>query len=255
MKISFAIPAYNEAANIGKCLESILRESAGRAGTEILVVDNASTDGTGETARRFPGVTVVAERRKGITFARQAGLTASHGDLVANIDADTMLTPGWIDTVLAEFSRDPRLVCLSGPFIFCDASRWVRFWTRLFYWAGFGTYLINRFVIRGGSMVQGGNFVCRKSALETAGGFDTRIDFYGEDTDIAQRLHRVGRVKWTFRLPMFASARRLKAEGVVATGMRYTLNYFWILLFKRPFTKRSTDIRPADHPGGPAAAG
>jgi glycosyltransferase involved in cell wall biosynthesis len=250
MKLSFVIPAYNEAANIGKCIESILRESAGRAGEiEIVVVDNASSDGTGAIARQYPGVTVVPEPRKGITFARQAGLAEGRGDLIANVDADTMLTPGWIETVLEEFSQDPRLVCLSGPFLYYDASRWVRFWTRFFYWAGFGTYLVNRFLVRGGSMVQGGNFVCRKSALEAVGGFDTRIDFYGEDTDIARRLHRVGRVKWTFRLPVFASARRLAAEGVIATGVRYTLNYFWVLFFKRPFTKRSTDIRPAGSRG------
>jgi len=246
MKISFVIPAYNEAANIGTCLDSIFRELRGTTHeSEVIVVDNASTDETAALAGRYPGVIVVPEARKGITFARQAGLARSSGDLIANVDADTLLTPGWIQTVFREFSDDPRLVCLSGPFIYYDAPRYVRFWTRLFYRAGFLTYLVNRFVLRAGSMVQGGNYTCSRRALEAVGGFDTTIEFYGEDTDIARRLSRVGRVKFTFDLPIYASGRRLAAEGLVATGARYALNYFWVIVFARPFTRVSTDIRPS----------
>lgn len=246
MKLSFVIPAYNEAATIGTCLDSIVREHEGKDyKSEVIVVDNASTDDTAAIAGRYPEVIVVSEPRKGITYARQAGLAASNGDLIANVDADTMLTPGWLETVFREFSRDRRLVCLSGPFIYYDASRSVRFWTRLFYAAGFLTYVVNRFVLRAGSMAQGGNFVCRRWALEGAGGFDTSIPFYGEDADIAQRLHRIGRVKFTFRLPIYASGRRLAAEGLIATGGRYALNYFWVLMRGRPFTQGSTDIRPS----------
>jgi glycosyltransferase involved in cell wall biosynthesis len=246
MKVSFVIPAYNEAANIGRCLESIRRElEAGRRESDVIVVDNASTDDTAAIARRYPGVIVVSESRKGITHARQAGLRASRGDLVANVDADTMLAPGWLETVVREFAADPRLVCLSGPFVYYDVPPSVRVWTRLFYAAGFVTYLVNRFVLRVGSMAQGGNFVCRRWALERIGGFDTAIDFYGEDTDIARRLHRAGRVRFTFRLPIYASARRIAAEGLIMTGARYALNYFWIILFRRPFTRGSTDIRPS----------
>ena len=245
MRLSFVIPAYNEAEIIGTCLESIVRELGGQEdGVEVVVVDNASTDRTAAIARAYPRTVVVSELTKGITFARQAGLAASTGDLIANVDADTLLPPGWLETVFREFARDPRLVCLSGPFIYYDASRSVRFLTRLFYTAGFLTYLVTRFVLRAGSMVQGGNFVCRRWALERVGGFDTTIAFFGEDTDIARRLSRVGRVKFTFGLPIYASGRRLAAEGLIATGARYALNYFWVLLRGRPFTQTSTDIRP-----------
>jgi glycosyltransferase involved in cell wall biosynthesis len=251
MKLSFVIPAYNEAANIGRCLDAVFREvQRVHEETEVIVVDNASTDDTGEIVGRYPGAILVREPRKGITFARQAGLAASRGDLIANVDADTMLPPGWLATVYEEFAKDTRLVCLSGPFIYCDAPRWVQVGTRLFYAAAFGSYLVTRFIFRSGSMAQGGNFVCRRSALEAIGGFDTTIDFYGEDTDVARRLSRVGRVKFTFRLPIYASGRRLTAEGVIATGARYALNYGWVLLFGRPFTRVSTDVRPRRTPDG-----
>jgi len=57
--------------------------------------------------------------------------------------------------------------------------------------------------------------------LTFAGGFDTSITFYGEDTDVARRISRVGTVKWTFKLPMYTSGRRLAHDGVMRTGIRY----------------------------------
>jgi len=245
MKLSVVIPAFNESARIGRCLDSIIRELHGKPyAHEVIVVDNACTDDTAEIAGGYPGVIVVPEPRKGITFARQAGFLRSSGDLIANVDADTLLTPGWLETVFREFAADPELVCLSGPQLYYDAAWYVRLSSYLFYGLIFGTYLLNRFVLRTGSMAQGGNFICRREALERIGGFDTSIQFYGEDTDIAQRLYRLGNVKFTFQLPILASGRRLAAEGVLLTGLRYSLNYLWIVLFQRPFTLVSRDIRP-----------
>jgi glycosyltransferase involved in cell wall biosynthesis len=246
MQISFVIPAFNEAANIGRCLETIYAQVRTVACEhEVIVVDNASTDETAGIAARYPGVIVVHEPRKGITCARQAGLERSSGDLVANLDADTRLPPGWLQTVLREFARDPGLVCLSGPQIYDEAPWRVRLLAGLFYRVAFLTYVTNRFVLGTGSMVQGGNFVCRRWGLEQIGGFDTTIQFYGEDTDIAQRLHRLGRVRFSLGFPIHASARRLRGEGVFTTGLRYSLNYFWVVAFGRPFTTVSRDIRPS----------
>ena len=74
MKLSFVIPAYNEEAYIGKCLESIIKEIE-RTGqdAEIVVVNNASTDSTGAVASFYPAVIVVDESHKGIVCARDAG--------------------------------------------------------------------------------------------------------------------------------------------------------------------------------------
>jgi len=244
MKVSFVIPAHNEEVCLPKCLESVLKEVE-RSGlaAEIVVVNNTSTDRTREVAERFPGVRVVDEPVKGLTHARAAGMRATDGELIANIDADTMPPPGWLTTVEEEFSKDPRLVALSGPFIYYDLSPFSRALVRLFYGVGYLTHLFNHYVLHTGAMLQGGNFVIRRDAFKGVGGFDTTIAFYGEDTDVARRLSKVGRVLWTWKLPMYSSGRRLKAEGVVMTGWRYTLNYLSVLLLKRPVTKVYSDIR------------
>src|ERR1035441_10065252 len=97
MRLSFAVPAYNEEAYLPACLESILAQTRelGDA-VEIIVVNNASTDRTREVALGYAGVRVVDEARKGLTFARQAGFVASSGELIANVDSDSRLTPGWV---------------------------------------------------------------------------------------------------------------------------------------------------------------
>src|SRR5579875_1826902 len=224
MRLSFVIPAYNEESYLPGCLESILDQTSrlphsGRGLIEIIVVNNASTDNTKQVALRYPGVCVVDEPRKGLTFARQAGFLASTGSLIANVDSDCRLTPGWIAQVLHSFDADRGLAALSGPFIYYDLTPTQQLFVRIFYATAFLTYLINRYILRVGSMVQGGNFILTRAALDAIGGFDTSISFYGEDTDIARRVSAVGKVRFTFRLKMLSSARRLKREGILTTAL------------------------------------
>jgi glycosyltransferase involved in cell wall biosynthesis len=237
--------AIRGVARAGRCLTAIVEQVA-QTGmeAEIIVVNNASTDRTRAIAASFAGVRVVDEPRKGLVQARQAGFVAATGDLIANLDADTRIPPGWMAQVCTSFQRDPRLVALSGPCIYDDLSAPVRVAVRLFYSLAYGCYLLTRFVLNRSSMLQGGNYVIRRDALCAIGGYNPALEFYGEDTDVAYRLHRIGKVVFTLRLPIYASGRRLAAEGVLTTGVRYSLNYLWILLFRRPFSTTYRDIRP-----------
>ena len=245
MKLAFVIPAYNEEALVGKCLESVLAEIK-RSGVpaEVIVVNNASTDRTGEIARSFAGVRVVDEPKKGLVNARDAGFAASEGyDLIANIDSDTIVPEGWLTTVMKEFNKDSKLVCLSGPYIYYDMAPHNRALISAFYGLTYLIYLLNRFVLRVGSVVQGGNFVFKRDAWVKVGGYDRSIEFFGEDTDVAVRLSRVGGVKWTYALKMKTSGRRLEKEGVFQTAATYTLNFFWVTFRGKPATMDYKDVR------------
>ena len=244
MRLSFVIPAYNEESYLPACLESIFAQIADvPGGAEVIVVNNASKDKTREVALSFPGVKLVDEPQKGLTFARQAGFKACTGELIANVDSDSRLTPGWVDTVIHAFDAQENLVAISGPLVYYDLEPRQRFSVKIFYLAAYLVYFINRYILRAGSMVQGGNFVLKRSALESIGGFDTTISFYGEDTDIARRMHRVGKVDFSLNLKMFSSARRLKQEGMITIAVRYTMNYFWTTFRKKPFTEEYADHR------------
>ena len=188
-------------------------------------------------------MTVVDEPRKGLTYARQAGFNATTGDLIANVDADSRLPPGWIAQVLREFVARPAMLSLSGPLVYYDLTPRQCVLVRVFYATAYVTYWLNRYILRVGSMVQGGNFIVRREGLTKIGGFNLAISFYGEDTDLARRLNDVGEVRFTFRLKMFSSGRRLNKEGVFTMALRYSMNYLWTTFRERPFTREHVDIR------------
>ena len=245
VKLSFIIPAYNEEGHIEKCLDSVCAQTKEYPGlVEIIVVNNASTDRTDEIASSYSEVKVVNETRKGLVWARRAGYLASSGELIANVDSDTILTSHWLDTVFKEFSENPNLVGLSGPFKYYDLPPTTTRMVNVFYNLAHVVYLFNRFVLKKGSMLQGGNFVITRAGLEKIGGYDTTIEFYGEDTDIARRLNEVGDVKFTRKLPMHSSGRRLAEEGAFTMGAKYARNYFWMTFFKKAKDTTYIDHRP-----------
>lgn len=241
MRLSIIIPAYNEEQYLDDCLTAVQAEierNAGWASGEVIVIDNASTDGTAEVAQKFPGVRVVYEPVKGLTQARQRGLNEASGELLAFVDADTRMPAGWIRRVLEVFASGSEVVCVSGPYIYYGGSPISNVLIKL-YWIllAMPAYWCTGF------MVVGGNFAVRKESLVRIGGFDTRIKFYGEDTNIARRLASVGKVKFLLRLAMLTSPRRLQDEGLWRMAVKYCSSFLSEVIFKRSPTRSYFDIR------------
>jgi glycosyltransferase involved in cell wall biosynthesis len=236
LTISLIIPAHNEEKYLGPTLESVLKH-ASPALKEIFVVDNASDDDTAKVARKFPGVTVIREPRKGTGFARQAGLLRATGDIVAFIDADTRILPGWFARVEREF-RSPKLLGLSGPYFFHDLPRWKRC-TIFACWMA--VTIPTAYCTR--CVVSGGNFIARRSALLKIGGFDTSIAFYGDDTDVGRRLSALGRVKFLPSLVAYSSGRRVAGQGVMKTSVIYAVNFLSEVTRGEPVSDRYSDYR------------
>jgi len=238
VKVSVVIPAHNEVRYIGACLAAVLREvRRSRLDVEVIVVDNASVDGTSAAAAGFPGVRVVAEARKGLSMARHSGYLESSGDLIVNLDADTRMPRGYLREVIRGFEKDPRMVCYTGPFAYYDMPVLPRITSMIFYLFQFWPNVVGQRILRIGAVAQGGNFVVRRSALDRVGGYDTSIEFYGEDTDIATRLSKVGIVRFSFRLPMRTSGRRLRTEGTLKSGYLAVMNIIFVLFYGRPLTR------------------
>ena len=245
MDISFIIPAYNEEKYLSRCIESILFELRRypHLSWEIIVVNNASTDKTGEIARSYKEVTTIDEPKKGLVSARQAGAAAAKGLLQAHIDADNIVPKGWMQIVQEEFSQDPELVALSGPLIYYELPKAERSVIKAYYGLGLAMHWFNQHVLHIGSLIQGGNFVVRNWAWAKMEKISPDFSFYGEDTILAKNLMKLGKVKFTFDLPIYSSSRRLKREGIIPTALHYVSNFFSVTLFKRPATKKYKDIR------------
>jgi glycosyltransferase involved in cell wall biosynthesis len=241
VRLSIVIPAHNEEAYIGGCLRAALREAAGCGyGVETVVVDNACTDRTAAVASAFPGVRVVKEPCKGLSRARHRGYLATRGDLVVNLDADTRMPRGYLRTVVRAFERDPRMVCLSGPFVYYDLPAPHQIVTFAFFLLSALPNILGQRILRLGAIAQGGNFTVRRSALDRIGGYNTALEFYGEDTDIATRLSKVGLVRFRLQLYMPTSGRRMRANGLLRTGWRAFINIIFVLFHGRPYTRGHT---------------
>ncbi len=111
MKISIVVPVYNEADSLKACLESIAKQT--KKAYEVIVVDNNSTDCTQDIARQFSFVTLIEEPRQGVVHARTSGFNRAHGDIIARIDADTILPANWLSVVESIF-QDENIDAVSG---------------------------------------------------------------------------------------------------------------------------------------------
>jgi glycosyltransferase involved in cell wall biosynthesis len=238
MKISIVIPAYNEEHYIGPCIQSVQEQHSGDI-FEIIVVDNGSTDETVTAAKKYHGVTVLHEAQKGPSHARQRGFMEAKGNHIAFVDADTRVPAGWIDTIKKEFGQNPTLVCLSGPFRYYDLPPFQKFLAELLWGiTAAPTYWLTGF------MALFANCVVKREALAQIGGLDTTIAFYGDDTSLAWRLSKVGKVKFLMSFYILGSGRRLIHEGLIKTFFLYGISYLSMAFFhKTPTTKEYTEIR------------
>lgn len=120
--VSVIITCYNLDRYIVGAIRSVLDQT--RAAAEIIVVDDASTDGSRERIASFGDrIRLVAlERNEGVLGATLAGLHVATGEIVAFLDGDDLWRPHKLDRVAAAFAADPQLVLLSHDYAIIDAD-------------------------------------------------------------------------------------------------------------------------------------
>jgi GT2 family glycosyltransferase len=94
-----------------------------------------------------------------------------------------------------------------------------------------------------GAVLYGGNFAVRRTALDAIGGFDTTIEFHGEDTNLGRRLAAVGAVELVGACYIHTSARRYLALGRGKVFRLYVRNFWWETIHHRPKDLVHEDVR------------
>lgn len=179
--LSLVIPAFNEAALLPRLLDSVeqarRRFREGAEAIEVIVADNASTDGTGKTAARRGCVVVKVEKRR-IACARNGGASVAQGGILAFVDADSRIHPETFNAIALAMARPDVIAGATG--------------VRLERWSlGIAlTYLafIPGVVLTG---MDTGVVFCRRKDFEEIGGYNENRS-YGEDVTFLWTLKKRG---------------------------------------------------------------
>jgi glycosyltransferase involved in cell wall biosynthesis len=235
--ISVVVAAHNEERTLARCLGSLGASRTARS-FEVIVVDNASTDGTAEVAGGFDGVRLVRQSVLGAVHAKSAGVAAARAPLVAVLDADSACPPDWLERIAGAFDAEPRLVGLSGPARYL-APRW---WVHVVMFLWYGWWKLIQRVTGQAFYAVGTNVAFRRDAYDAAGGFDTKVLVGGDEVALFHRLRRVGRTRYTDELVVDTDARRTEVGFLrffLGTVMlHYVLNYSIYRITGRSFIKR-----------------
>jgi glycosyltransferase involved in cell wall biosynthesis len=189
--VSVIITLYNLGVYVGEAIESALAQTLPAEDLEVVVVDDGSTDGGGDVARRYaPRVRVHRQENRGVSAARNAGTRVSTGTFLTFLDADDRLGPEKLATQLGMFSARPEVVAVWSGVRYVDASGAAlpaRGWARL------EGPVFARLVL--GNVGPPHAALVRRDAVEAAGGFDERL-CGAADWDLWLRIARGGR-PWT----------------------------------------------------------
>ena len=230
---SVVVPAHNEEALLGACLDALLAQDyPGRL--EIIVVDNASTDRTAEVARQR-GVRVVHEPKRDYCQALICGFAAARSDVIALTDADTLVPPNWISSLARGY--EDGVVAVGGNVVF-DRPNWKSVLLAKVLVPAFN--MLDRHDPHGPHL-WGSNFSVLRDAFERIGGWNR--DYSLEvDSEISERLRQVGRVRVLGSVKVRTSSRRWN-RSLLPNLYLFVSNYVWMKLFRKPLWRDFPVIR------------
>lgn len=207
------IVSWNTRELLSACLRSLLASDASGK-IDIVVVDNASSDGSPEmVAERFPSVQLIANaENRGFAAATNQGIAATHGRLVLLLNSDTQVMPDAIDELAAALESDPALGAVGARLVDPDGrlqpscSRAPTAWRE-------AVHVLRLARVAGGleypaatwrsiepvdvDVIQGACMMVRREVIDAAGGLDEGYFMYSEETEWCERIRAAGwRLAW-----------------------------------------------------------
>lgn len=237
--LSIIVVSYNARADLERCLAS-LAAGAQTTRCEVIVVDNASTDGSAALARTFPNVQVIASpENRGFAAANNTGIRASSGRALLLLNSDTIVPPGAIDRLMGELSANPQATVVGPRLVDAQGRAELSFGRmitplnelrqkRLVRGNAAGQPRIVREVERMTKVrqwpdwVSGACLLVRRDAADAVGLLDDRFFMYVEDVDFCASIRaRGGRVLFTPDVEIVHLRGRSAAAAPAATRAAY----------------------------------
>jgi GT2 family glycosyltransferase len=237
--VSVVVVSYNTRDDLRQCLRSLASNVS--LPLEVVVVDNASADGSAAAAREaLPAARIIENpENKGFAAAANAGWQASRASHVLFLNSDAEVVAGAVEALLSVLDARPD-VGIVGPRTLGDGDRiQVSTGPRLTPLAEWGQRRLVQGVRRGQAAalreaearhsrehepfwVSGSCLLARRSALEEVDGFDERFFLYEEDVDLCQRVRAAG---WSVVFTPAATVRHRLGRSMAKAGARPRLEY------------------------------
>jgi O-antigen biosynthesis protein len=212
-RVSVVVCSYNGARTIGRCLDGLMRLDY--RDYEVIVVDDGSTDGTAAIASAYP-VRLIRTPNRGLSAARNTGMEAATGAIIAYLDDDAWPDPDWLSFLAAAFI-DPRVGAAGGPNLPPPDGEPVTACMALA--PGTATHVLLTDTLA--EHVPGCNKAVRREVLTALGGFDPEFRIAGDDVDFCWRLQDAG---WTIGFAPAAQVWHLRRH-TIAAYWRQQVNY------------------------------
>lgn len=231
------IPAFNAEATIRACLDALSQQQiAENEQFTIVVVDDASTDRTGEISAEYPNLTLVTQTiNQGRSAARNAGAAAADGEILLFTDADCEPTVTWVHEMLKPFHTDPTVVGVKGAY-FCKQSELLARFTQQELEDKYREMAKHETI----SFIDTYSAAYRRDIFLENGGFDQSLTYsLLEDQDFSFRLAAQGHKM------IFAPAARVYHQHVTQAS-RYYRRKWQIGKWKTVILRRYPERRSAD---------
>jgi GT2 family glycosyltransferase len=183
-RVSVVVCTYNGGRTLEQCLRSL--GQLDYPDYEVIVVDDGSTDDTQDILPWFPDVRVIRQPNMGLSAARNVGLRAATGEVIAYTDSDCFADPDWLTHLVHQLQRSgaagvggPNLTPEDGWLAACVAAA-----------PGQPTHVLESDQVA--EHVPGCNMAFRREALLAINGFDPVYRRAGDDVDLCWRLQQAG---------------------------------------------------------------
>lgn len=205
MKISVVICTYNRAQMLVESIRAIINQNFPSNGFEIIIVDNNSSDNTKQIVEKFlprskVSIRYLFEGKQGLSFARNTGINAASGEIVAFVDDDIDAGNDWLTAVVEAFSSS-HVACVGGPIRpiwLVEKPKWLtEQWYPFLSVSEFEAAKVSGDFI-GPNYPWGANIAFRRLVLNELGGFPTNLGrigktlLSGEEVALCMKIEECG---------------------------------------------------------------